>query len=364
MVKVCWISNIPSPYKVHLMNLLSKDLELYILFEKKGESDREDSWYSFDFKDYYVEYLDTNSKEKIDKASEICDVLINGDYSNKQCIYAVNKFKKQNKPVIMLADGGLAIDRGFFNYIISYFMKKNDYFMSSGKEVNKYYKFYGVNKNRIYNYKFSSLTKNDIQKNKGLIKNKSLLKQKLNLKEDVILFSVGQQIPRKGYDLLVKAMIGVNKNVGLYIAGGEPEENVKDIIKSNNLNNIYFVGFKTKEELDEYYAASDIFVLSTRYDIWGLVINEAMSFGLPIISSDKCVSAIEFNNLFNNALITKNEDVNSISEAINTLINDEFLREQLGRNSLKGIKEYTIEQTKEDFVRIINDIINKNKKRS
>ena len=358
MVKVCWISNIPSPYKVHLMNLLSKDLELYILFEKKGESDREDSWYSFDFKDYYVEFLDTNSKEKIDKASKICDVLINGDYSSIQCIYAVNKFKKQNKPVIMLADGGLAIDRGIFNYIISYFMKKNDYFMSSGKEVNKYYKFYGVDENRIYNYKFSSLTKDDIQKNKK-IKNKSLLKQKLNLKEDIILFSVGQQIPRKGYDLLVKAMIDVNKNVGLYIAGGEPEENVKEIIKSNNLNNIHFIGFKSKEELDEYYAASDIFVLPTRYDIWGLVINEAMSFGLPIISSDKCVSAIEFNNLFNNALITKNEDVGSISEAINILINDEYLRDQLGRNSLKGIKEYTIEHTKEDFVSIIKDVMEK-----
>lgn len=357
MVKVCWISNIPSPYKVHLMNLLRDDLELYILFEKKGESDREESWYSFDFKNYCVEYLDTNSKEKIDKASKICDVLINGDYSSTQCIYAVNKFKKQNKPVIMLADGGLAIDRGIFNYIISYFMKKNDYFMSSGKEVNKYYEFYGVDKNKIYNYKFSSLTKNDIQKNKELIKNKSLIKQKLNLKGDIILFSVGQQIPRKGYDLLVKAMIDVNENVGLYIAGGEPEENVKQIIKSNNLNNIYFIGFKSKEELDEYYAASDIFVLPTRYDIWGLVINEAMSFGLPIISSNKCVSVIEFNNLFNNALITINEDVKSISKAINTLINDENLRNQLGRNSLKGIKDYTIEQTKEDFVNIIKDVM-------
>ena len=47
----------------------------------------------------------------------------------------------------MLADGGPMMI-AVFNYIISYFMKKNDYFMSSGKEVNKYYEFYGINKNK------------------------------------------------------------------------------------------------------------------------------------------------------------------------------------------------------------------------
>ena len=80
---------------------------------------------------------------------------------------------------------------------------------------------------------------------------------------------------------------------------------------------------------------------------------------LPIISSDKCVSAIEFNNLFNNALITKMKMLAPLVKLINILINDEYLRDQLGRNSLKGIKEYTIEHTKEDFVSIIKDVMEK-----
>lgn len=357
MLKVCWISNIPSPYKVKLMNMISEDVELYVLFEQKSVSDRDKSWFLYDFNNYYVEYLDENANEKINKASEVCDVLINGDYSNKLCIKAVKKFKNKNKPVVMLADGGLAIDRGLLNHAISFVMKKNDYFMSSGKEVNKYYNFYGIDDSKIFNYHFSSLTKHDVEKNKSFDKLK--IKDELGIKENIILFSAGQQIPRKGYDILAKAMINVDKSVGLYIAGGSPEDNVKEIIESNKLDNIHFVGFKDSDELNKYFSSSDIFVLPTRYDIWGLVINEAMSFGLPIISSDTCIAAVEFNNLFNNALIYKNEDVTELSDSINTLVNDSNLRDQLGRNSLEGIKDYTIEQTKDDFINILNNIMEK-----
>ena len=42
-----------------------------------------------------------------------------------------------------------------------------------------------------------------------------------------------------------------------------------------------------------YYQAADMLVFPTREDIWGLVINEAMANGLPTVSTDKCVAALE-----------------------------------------------------------------------
>ena len=48
---------------------------------------------------------------------------------------------------------------------------------------------------------------------------------------------------------------------------------------------VYFLKMKT-DELNRYYAAADAFILCTREDIWGLVIQEAMSFGLPVLLSD------------------------------------------------------------------------------
>ena len=48
-----------------------------------------------------------------------------------------------------------------------------------------------------------------------------------------------------------------------------------------------------KEKLSEYYKAADIFVLPTREDIWGLVVNEAMAYALPVITTVQCVSGTE-----------------------------------------------------------------------
>ena len=67
-------------------------------------------------------------------------------------------------------------------------------------------------------------------------------------------------------------------------------------ISEHQLTNVFFFDFMNKELLFKYYQISDLFVLPTREDIWGLVINEAMANGLPIITTDKCVAGKELIN--------------------------------------------------------------------
>lgn len=75
--------------------------------------------------------------------------------------------------------------------------------------------------------------------------------------------------------------------------GWETHRRVFTNTKENNLTQIHFEGFKTKEELAMYFKAADIFVHPTREDIWGLVINESMAYGLPVITTNKCVAGME-----------------------------------------------------------------------
>ena len=49
----------------------------------------------------------------------------------------------------------------------------------------------------------------------------------------------------------------------------------------------------SKSDLREFYLASDVFALPTRSDVWGLVINEAMACGLPVVTTDRCVAGME-----------------------------------------------------------------------
>lgn len=359
MLKICWITNVPSPYKMELISRLGKSFKITVIFERDRELGRNSSWFSRKFDNLEVVYLKgfLSAKSIIDKYSKECDLLINGDYSNIVCIYAVHKFKKIGKPTILQADGGLAINRGIIDCFISFFMRKNDYFLSSGIETNLYYRYYGVDENKIFNYKFSSLTKEDLKSNKELVKSKISLRKKHNINDSIIILSVGQQIKRKGYDILMKSMASLNRNIKLYIVGGEPQREVLKIIEDQHLVNVHFIGFKSKEELNEFYAMSDIFVFPTRYDIWGLVINEAMSFGLPIISSDKCVAALEFNQQFGNVKLFKSENFIELAQCIKLLVDNKALRLKLGKRSIKAIQEYSIENAVLDFTKIINNFV-------
>ena len=101
------------------------------------------------------------------------------------------------------------------------------------------------------------------------------------------------------------------------------------------------MGFKRKTELAYYYAMADVFVLPTREDIWGLVVNEAMAFGLPIITTDKCIAGLELVDDKNGVIIPVN-NVYALSNAINYILNNDT--EKMGRVSIDRIKQYTIEK--------------------
>ena len=145
----------------------------------------------------------------------------------------------------------------------------------------------------IYRYPFSSLGNKDIINTPLSQQEKNAIRKILDIKEPQMILAVGQFIHRKGFDVLLQAARTMDKNIGIYIVGGKPTEEYLQIQKENNLTQIHFEGFKTKEELAMYFKAADIFVHPTREDIWGLVINESMAYGLPVVTTNKCVAGME-----------------------------------------------------------------------
>lgn len=109
------------------------------------------------------------------------------------------------------------------------------------------------------------------------------------------------------------------------------------------LKNVHFVGFKRTDELSKYYQCADLFVFPTREDVWGLVINEAMAYGLPIITTDRCIAGMELIKDDENGYIVPVENVEILNEKMNRLIFDDTLRKRMGEKSLEKIHEYTFE---------------------
>lgn len=106
----------------------------------------------------------------------------------------------------------------------------------------------------------------------------------------VHLLSVGQLIERKGFrQLLLSISRAENRSrIKLSIAGsGEQEQELRNLAEDLSLlEQVKFHGFCDEATLDELYSASDVFILLSDYDGWGVVVNRAVAYGLPCILSE------------------------------------------------------------------------------
>lgn len=103
-----------------------------------------------------------------------------------------------------------------------------------------------------------------------------------------ILF-VGQLIYRKGVDILIKALNGLNVDYELDIVGsGRSEKALLDLLKRNEMECVRFHGSVSIENVSSYIQNADCLVLPSRFDGWGAVISESISRGTSVICSDSC----------------------------------------------------------------------------
>ncbi|MFQ8704524.1 MAG: glycosyltransferase family 4 protein [Thomasclavelia sp.] len=366
-MKVLFLTNIPSPYRVDFFNELGKYCDLTVLFEKNKADNRE--WTSDINKNYNAVFLKGRSMgndkalcfEVIEFIRQNFDCIIIGGYSTPTGMLAIKYLSFKKIPFILSSDGGFIRHERKINYLIKkHFICSANYYLSSGKATSKYLIHYGAKKDNIFNYPFTSLYKSDVLTAPISSDEKKILRNKLNLPDGKIVICVGQMISRKGIDILLKAAENFDKNIYTYIIGGKPTDEYLKIIKDNNLKKIYFLNFMNKENLYEYYKAADLFVLPTREDIWGLVINEAMANGLPIITTNKCIAGLELIN--GNGYIVPTDDFNAISLMVNEILSNPVKQVNLSIKSLKIIKEYTIENMAQKTYKILKVIENEIKK--
>lgn len=165
-------------------------------------------------------------------------------------------------------------------------------------------------------------------------------------REKKIILYVGYLKKRKGLKKLINAFKSLKRKdaVLILVGTGEEEKNLRSL--AQNEKNIRFVGYFDEMEKARYYSIADIFVLPTLHDAWGLVINEAMYFGLPIITTD-AAGASEL--IDGNGLVVKAGDEEELRRAIEKLLDDDEMRKEMGLKSKEIMKDYTVEHAVEPF---------------
>jgi N-acetyl-alpha-D-glucosaminyl L-malate synthase BshA len=186
----------------------------------------------------------------------------------------------------------------------------------------------------------------DLENFSGLSKQSLRDKFKINPDEKIIIF-VGGLKPVKGIEYLIEAFWVINQKIPaskLFLVGeGIDRINLENAVKKNNLTGkVNFTGKIANREIPEYMALSDIFVLPSLSEGFGIVNLEAMACGLPIVATN--VGGIpEVIKDGENGFIVEPKNPGQIAEKVLLLLEDEKLREKISNNNREEVKKYSLE---------------------
>lgn len=190
---------------------------------------------------------------------------------------------------------------------------------------------------------------------------RAALRAKLGFEGVVILF-VGRMVDfykRVAVLLEAQKQLEQKKLPAQLVLVGEGPDRVayEQLCAEYGLKSVLFVNFLEHAQLCDYYAAADIFVLPSRSETWGLVINEAMEFGLPIVTTSAVGAAPDLVPNEENGFVVPPEDVTGLAHALEMLVSDGALRARMGERSRQVIEHFTPEIWADKFAHAIEQML-------
>lgn len=170
----------------------------------------------------------------------------------------------------------------------------------------------------------------------------------LPIDEPVILYSAKLIARKRPMDLLMAyhRMCAEGIRAALvFVGSGELESSLREFANTERLSDVHFLGFRNQSELPMLYGVSDLFVLPAENEPWGLVINEAMCAGLPIIASEEIGAVPDLVAHGHNGLTYRAGDLDRLTAHLVSLVTDSTLRQKMGENSLAMIQEWNLERS-------------------
>lgn len=351
MKKIKFFTNIPAPYRIEFFNKLGKKVDLTVVFEAERNNSLNRNWYSGKIETFKAVFLKKGAIEEkrvnfkiFSHINKNQDFLIFTNYSYFTEMAGLIWAKLNHIPYCLEVDGALLHKESKTKFWLkSFLIRGAQIYFSTSQSADEFLIHYGADKKKIKHYPFSSVSDKDILKQIPSESCKQNLRKQLGIKEHQVIVAVGQFIYRKGFDILLSAAQNFSKEIGVYIIGGKPTEEYQKICAAHNLNQVYFIDFKSKEELQQFYQAADLFVFPTREDIWGLVVNEAMANGLPVLTTERCVAGLELIHHGENGYIIPPDDSETLVENVEAFFGDSTLQHKMANAALNTIRRYSIE---------------------
>ena len=362
--RVAILTEIISPYRIPVFNALGKreGIELKVIFLSETDPTQRQwrvykdeirfsyevlpSWRFRSGRSHLL--LNAGLSAPLKKFSP--EAIICGGYNYIASWQALMWARRRGVRFILWSESNAQDARGHrkpVEFLKAYFRKRCDGSVVPGKSAFEYLRLLGCPAGRIFTA--PNAVDNDFFATRAEIArcHPAAFREKFGLPRRFILF-VGRLIPEKGvFDLLdayAKLESGLRSEVGLVFAGdGVSREELAQQAKRISPGTVCFPGFAQREDLAGLYALAETLVLPTHSDPWGLVVNEAMACGLPIIVSSVAGCSADLVEEGWNGYVVPPRASEKLSMAIDSLVRQPELKRQMSARSLERIRNYSPE---------------------
>jgi glycosyltransferase involved in cell wall biosynthesis len=234
----------------------------------------------------------------------------------------------------------------------SWLRRAVDAFLAIGTLNRRYYEGYGIAGERIFSMPYAVDNRLFQSRAQKAAAHREKLRKAHNLEpgRPVLLF-VGKLIERKrpgdlpeAYAEMVRGE-GAGANAYLLFAG---EGNLRPQLQARaaalGLDSVRFLGFRNQGELPAFHDLCDVFVMPSVYEPWGLVVNEVMNAGRPVVISDEVGCGPDLIRNGVNGVVFKARDIAALHCALTDLLSDSARLARMGDKSLERINQWSFEE--------------------
>jgi glycosyltransferase involved in cell wall biosynthesis len=277
------------------------------------------------------------------------DMIVCGGYNFIACWQALRWARRNRVPFLLWSESTANDLRGGHRlpeFLKRKFIRACDAFVVPGKSASEYITSFGVSKERIFRAP-NAVDTVLFASGAEAARRDLVRRQELSLPSRFFLF-VGRLIKEKGVFDLIEAYNRLSPELrdrmGLVLVGdGKARAELQRRAAVIKPGSLHFPGFVHREHLPSYYGLAETFIFPTHTDPWGLVVNEALACGLPIICTNVAGCAADLVQDGVNGLIVPAGDVGQLAAAMEDLVRDADLRSRMSANSKLRILNFSPE---------------------
>lgn len=240
-------------------------------------------------------------------------------------------------------------------------LRRIDGALAIGTLNREFYRAYGVPDARIFWVPYAVDNARFGAESQRWRSSRPALRESLGLPADVpVLLYAGKLIERKRpLDLLdAYARLAADHPAAIVFLGeGAERGRLEAAAERYGLSRVVITGFVNQQEISRYYAAADLLALPSSHEPWGLVLNEGMCFGLPLVASDAVGAAPDLVRGGDNGFIYPVGDVAALAAALRRLLADPALRARMGARSREIVAGFSYDADIEGIVTALNHTV-------